>query len=139
MSAPEILTAKVRIAAPPAAVFPYLVDPALMIQWIGQWADLQPEPGGLFALDVEQAAVRGRFVSVEPPTRVVFTWGVPGSDVIPAGSTTVEIVLTADGLDTVVELFHHDLPPDEQSGHRFGWTTYLDRLVRAVAADPSPT
>lgn len=138
MSNSDILTARVRIAAPPAAVFPYLVDPALMIQWIGHWADLRPEAGGLFALDVEKAVVRGRFVSVEPPTRVVFTWGVPGSEVIPAGSTTVEIVLTADGPDTMVELFHHDLPPDERPGHRAGWTTYLDRLVSAAGPGPGP-
>ena len=134
MTIPEPLTASVRIAAPPATVFPYLVDPALMIRWIGHWADLDPEPGGVFALDVETAAVRGRFLSVEPPTRVVFTWGVPGNEVIPAGSTTVEILLRPDGPDTIVELVHHDLPPSEQPAHLEGWSTCLGCLVRALSA-----
>jgi uncharacterized protein YndB with AHSA1/START domain len=99
-----------------------------MVRWIGQWADLRPEAGGLFALDVEKTPVRGRFIAVEPPTRVVFTWGIPGSDVLPAGSTTVEVRLTADGSDTIVELFHRDLPTDQRASHKAGWTSFLGRL-----------
>jgi uncharacterized protein YndB with AHSA1/START domain len=129
VTAPEVLTATVRICAPPADVFPYFVDPALMIQWIGEWADLRPEPGGIFALDISKTPVRGEYVEVEPPRRVVFTWGVAGKDSLPPGSTTVEVVLTADGPDTVVELFHHDLPAEEFDSHLEGWRTMLDRLV----------
>lgn len=134
MSMPELVSASVRIAAPPAVVFPYLVDPALMVRWIGHWADLRPEPGGVFALDVGNAAVRGRFVEVEPPRRVVFTWGVPGSDTIPEGSTTVEIVLREDGGDTVVELVHSDLPEEERPRHQSGWIRQLDNLVAVAGA-----
>ena len=130
MTVAEVLTATVRIAASPADVFPYFIDPALMVQWIGEWADLRPEPGGLFALDFSKTPVRGEYVEVEPPRRVVFTWGVAGKDSLPPGSTTVEIVLTADGADTVVELFHHDLPAGELDSHLKGWTAMLDRLVR---------
>ena len=61
---------------------------------------------------------------------MVFTWGVPGRDSLPPGSTTVEIVLTADGPDTVVELFHHDLPAEEFDSHLEGWIAKLDRLVQ---------
>jgi len=42
----------------------------------------------------------------------------------------VEIVLTADGPDTVVELFHHDLPAEEFDSHLEGWIAKLDQLVR---------
>jgi uncharacterized protein YndB with AHSA1/START domain len=129
VTATEALTATVRISAPPAKVFPYFIDPALLVQWIGEWADLQPEPGGRFALDIGKTPVRGEYVEVEPPKRVVFTWGVPGKDSLPPGSTTVEIVLTADGPDTIVELFHHDLPAEETDGHLKGWMAMLDRLA----------
>ena len=132
MTLPQALTASVRIAAPPSTVFGYLVDPALLVRWIGEWADLDPRPGGVFSLDVGAAAVRGRFVAVEPPTRVVFTWGVPGSATIPPGSTTVEILLREDGSDTVVDLVHHDLPAAEQPGHLAGWVRCLDHLVLAL-------
>jgi uncharacterized protein YndB with AHSA1/START domain len=125
----DVLTASVRIAAPPAAVFPYLVDSSLIVQWIGEWADLAPEPGGTFALDINKTPVRGEFVEVDPPRRVVFTWGVPGRDLLPPGSTTVEIVLTPDGGQTLVELFHRDLPAEERPGHLEGWLRMLDRLA----------
>jgi uncharacterized protein YndB with AHSA1/START domain len=112
-------------------------DPALMIRWIGEWADLRPEPGGTFALDLSKTPVRGEYVEVAPPRRVVFTWGVAGKDSLPPGSTTVEIVLTADGPDTIVELFHHDLPAEELDSHLKGWTAMLDRLVRVTRRGPS--
>jgi uncharacterized protein YndB with AHSA1/START domain len=128
---PEVLRATVRIGAPPADVFPYLVDPSLLVQWIGEWADLKPEPGGIFALDFAKTPVRGEYVEVESPRRVVFTWGVAGNDSLPPGSSTVEIVLTAVGSGTLVELFHHNLPAAEFDRHREGWTTRLDQLSQA--------
>ncbi|HVA89777.1 MAG TPA: SRPBCC domain-containing protein [Chloroflexota bacterium] len=134
MNRPDTLTATIRIAAAPAEVFPYLVEPHLLIQWIGAWADLNPEPGGVFALEVGDVPVRGAFVSVEPPNRVVFTWGIPGSDTLPAGSSTVEILLKADGDETVVELFHHDLPADQLPQHEAGWTSFLDKLRQAASS-----
>lgn len=128
------LTATVRIAAPPDVIFPYFTDPALMVQWIGERADLHPEPGGAFALDFSSTPVRGHYVEIDPPRRVVFTWGVAGRDSLPPGSTTVEVVLTADGPETVVELFHRDLPGEERDGHLEGWTVMLGRLVRLFPA-----
>ncbi len=123
-----VLTATVRIGAPPAAVFPYFTDPTLMIQWIGEWADLTPEPGGTFALDINKTPVRGEYVEIDPPRRVVFTWGVAGKDSLAPGSTTVEVLLTADGRETLVELFHHNLPQEDFPGHLEGWTEMLARL-----------
>jgi uncharacterized protein YndB with AHSA1/START domain len=140
VKAPKALTAAVRIAAPPADIFPYFIDSALLVQWIGEWADLHPEPGGTFALDFASTPVRGHYVEVDPPRRVIFTWGVVGKDSLPPGSTTVEVVLTADGAGTVVELFHHDLPVEEHDSHLDGWTTMLGRLARLWRhTQPGPT
>jgi uncharacterized protein YndB with AHSA1/START domain len=132
----ELLTATVRISATPAEVFPYFTDPELMVQWIGEWADLDAEPGGSFALDINKTPVRGHYVEIDPPRRVVFTWGVAGNDRLPPGSTTVEVVLTADQGATVVELFHHDLPADDFPGHLDGWTDMLARLRGLWPASP---
>jgi uncharacterized protein YndB with AHSA1/START domain len=137
---PDVLTASVRIAAPADVVFPYFTDPTLMIQWLGDWAELDPTPGGEFALDMGtdtrtavKVPVRGKYIAVEPPHRVVFTWGVAGRDELPAGSTTVEVRLTAEGSSTLVELFHHDLPADQLDGHRSGWPEKLGSLARVWA------
>ncbi len=106
----EPVTASVRIAAPPEVVFPYFTDPALAVKWIADAAYLDARPGGTFALDVRGNPARGEYVVVEPPRRVVFTWGIEGRGDFPPGSSTVEVVLRADGDETVVTLTHRDLP-----------------------------
>jgi uncharacterized protein YndB with AHSA1/START domain len=122
------VTASVRIDAAPEVVFPYLTDASLMVQWIGEWAQLDPVPGGVFALNIESAVARGTFMVVEPPHRVIFSWGSPGSETMPPGSTTVEITLTADGDATLLELIHRGLPVDGVKPHIHGWTTFLGQL-----------
>ena len=64
-SANDSVTARVRIDAAPEVVFPYLIDASLMVRWIGEWAELDPVPGGVFALNIESAVARGTFLVVE--------------------------------------------------------------------------
>ena len=133
MTSPDPLIASIRIAAPPDVVFSYLIDPSLLSRWFGDATGSTPEPGGAFAIAFDDTkSVQGRFVTIDPPKRVVFTWGVPDSNVLPPGSTTVEIVLTPDGSDTVVDLTHHDLPPSELPSHQTGWTGLLKELERVA-------
>ncbi|WP_433200792.1 SRPBCC family protein [Dactylosporangium sp. CS-047395] len=127
----DAIVATVRIQAPPHVVFPYFTDPALIVQWIGEQADLDPRPGGRFFLDFGTIAADGAYRVVEPPHRVVFSWGIPGSDTLPPGGSTVEVVLTADGADTVVVLTHRDLPEKHLDDHRAGWEEQLGRLAAA--------
>ena len=133
MTSRDPLIASIRIAAPPDVVFSYLIDPSLLSRWFGDATGSTPEPGGAFAIAFDDSkSVQGRFVTIDPPKRVVFTWGVPDSNVLPPGSTTVEIVLTPDGSDTVVDLTHHDLPPSELPSHQTGWTGLLKELERVA-------
>ena len=60
---------------------------------------------------------------------MVFTWGIPEDATLPPGSSTVEVVLVADGTDTIVNLTHRDLPPDREPSHREGWERCLGTLV----------
>src|SRR5262245_6344042 len=132
-------TTQVRISARPEDVFPYLTDSALMLRWMGDWAELEPTIGGRFVVDINGVPIRGRYLAINPPNRVVFSWGSPGNDRVPPESTTVEIVLRPDGNDTVVELVHRDLPPEELPQHGVGWGHFLGRLqVAASGGDPGP-
>jgi len=128
-----VISVSVRIAAPPEVVFPYFTDPQLMVTWIGERADLDARAGGTFALDFKGTAALGTYVTVEPPQRVVFTWGIPQDAALPPGSSTVEVVLVADGGDTIVNLTHRDLPPDREPSHREGWEGCLAALSAAVS------
>jgi hypothetical protein len=66
-------------------VFRHLTDPAAMVRWMGQHATLEPAPGGAFEVDINGVPVRGRYLEVDPPRRVVVSWGVAGSTGMPPG------------------------------------------------------
>jgi uncharacterized protein YndB with AHSA1/START domain len=137
-SATEPLRQEVVIAAPPDVVFPYFTDPARMVEWMGVGALLDPRPGGTFRVDANgRDVVLGEFVAVEPPHRVVFTWGFEGDEhPVPPGASRVEVTLERAGDGTRVVLLHHDLPEPMRAPHAEGWEHYLARLVPAAAGDP---
>jgi uncharacterized protein YndB with AHSA1/START domain len=114
-------------------VFPYLTDPELIVTWIGDRAELDPQPGGVFSLDMGEVSAHGAYLAVDPPYRVAFSWGIPGSDALPPGGSTVEIVLTPDGDDTMVVLTHRGLPSTHIGDHRAGWEHQLGRLPAAAS------
>lgn len=67
----------------PTEVYEYFTQAEAMVQWMGQSASLDPRAGGEFAVDVNGVAVRGRYLELEPPNRLVISWGFSGSDVLP--------------------------------------------------------
>jgi uncharacterized protein YndB with AHSA1/START domain len=136
--APEPLRNEVRIAAPPEVVFPYFTDPARMVAWMGVAALLDPRPGGTFRLEANgRDVVVGEYLEVEPPHRVVFTWGFDGADPIAGpGSTRVEVTLEPDGDGTRLTLLHHGLSEHARDPHAEGWLHYLARLAPAAAGRP---
>jgi uncharacterized protein YndB with AHSA1/START domain len=124
-----------RIAATPDEVFRYLTDPEKYTRWKGHQAELDPRPGGRYRVRMGPEAVAlGEYVEVEPPTRVVFTWGWEGSGDVPPGSTMVEITLRADGDGTLLRLRHTGFPSEADADlHREGWQIYVGRLVEVLA------
>ncbi|AYD89120.1 SRPBCC domain-containing protein [Actinomyces sp. 2119] len=126
-------TDSIGIAAPPEAVFAYLTTAEGMTAWMGEYADLDPVPGGRFAVNIAGYPVRGEFLHVEPPHRVVVSWGFAGSDELPAGASTVEFRLTPTREGTRVDLRHYDLPDAQVPGHADGWANFLPRLAAAGA------
>jgi uncharacterized protein YndB with AHSA1/START domain len=130
---------EVRIDAAPETVYEFLVDPDRMIQWMGRKAELEPRPGGIFRVDLNGTHVsRGEFLELNPPHRVVFTFGWEGdTSIVKAGESIVEVTLTAEGDGTLLKLTHKDLPEDSRGSHGHGWEHYLQRLVAAASGrDP---
>jgi uncharacterized protein YndB with AHSA1/START domain len=131
-----------RVEAPAETVFEFFTDPEKVARWLGRGATLDPRPGGVFSVNnVGDYYVAGEFVEVEPPRRVVFTWGysaLPGEPVnpLPPGSSTVEVELVPDGDATVVRLAHR-APAGMAPLHEAGWDNYLPRL-RVAAAGGTP-
>lgn len=129
----------IEIEAPPQAVFEYLTTNEGMTAWMGQYADLDPTPGGRFAVDIAGYPVRGEYLVVEPFQRVVVSWGFAGSDELPAGTSRVEFLLTPITGGTRVDLRHLDLPESEVRGHAHGWAHFMPRLkVAGAGGDAGP-
>ncbi len=136
---------EVAIAASPETVWGFLVDPEKALTWWGTTMTLDPRPGGILRIQVGAGNVAsGEFVEVDPPRRLVYTWGWEsgggGPEVVPAGSSTVEIELVPDGTGTRLELVHRGLPAGESAeNHGLGWSHYLGRLATAASGgDPGP-
>jgi uncharacterized protein YndB with AHSA1/START domain len=135
------LEVSVFIAAAPETVFPYFVDPGRYTQWMGSAAELEPMPGGRYRVSMRDGVqASGRFVEIDAPRRVVFTWGWTHDRAVAPGSTRVEVTLAEEEGGTRVVLRHHGLPDEEQqSHHRKGWDLYLGRLEMVLAGDdPGP-
>lgn len=125
-------TASVDIAAPPDVVFRYLTTPEGMTAWMGQHARLEPVAGGAFEVDIAGSAIRGEYVEVVPPHRVVVSWGVAGSEELPPGSSSVTFSLVATPDGTRVDLHHRGLPDVLLAGHADGWQHFMPRLADAA-------
>jgi uncharacterized protein YndB with AHSA1/START domain len=117
-------------------VFSYLVDPKKFVQWMGVEAQIDPRPGGSFRLDVDGGdhIAIGQYKVVDPPHRLVLSWGWEGNSAVPPGSSTVEIELEADGPATILRLRHSGLPTEtERASHRQGWIIYVGKLAALLS------
>jgi uncharacterized protein YndB with AHSA1/START domain len=133
---------EIAIAASPETVWELLTKEDEAISWMGQAATFDLRPGGIYRVEVIPGnTARGEFVEIDPPHRLVFTWGwEPGSQSsVAPGSSTIEFELTPDGEGTLLRFRHFDLPSAEAAeSHGHGWDHYLDRLATlASGRDPS--
>lgn len=79
--------------------------------------------------------VSGTVEAVEPPRRVVFTWGWHDETDRrgPESRVTFEVTPVAEG-GAVFTLTHADLPDDESAAnHEQGWTSSLRKIERLLA------
>jgi len=135
------LEVETRVQASPDVVFAFFIDPDKYRRWQGRGAELDPHPGGTYRVDMDRTnVVLGEYVEVDPPNRVVFTWGFEGNPALPPGASRVEVTLIPDGDGTIVRLRHSGLPDEEaREQHLMGWRLFLDRLALAASGrDPGP-
>src|ERR1700740_3161664 len=123
MKEPPAVRRETHIAAPPAAVFALLTDPEKILRWMGTEAQVEPQPGGLYLVNVTRARLpRASFREVVPVHRLAYSFGWDGSEAVPPGSSLVEIDLIERPDGTLLRLTHTRLPDAEQcAGHAEGW------------------
>ena len=132
----NMISAEIRIAAPPERVFAAITDPRQVPQWWGQqgmykvtnWRnDLRP--GGKWRSEGTRADgqafhVEGEYLEVDPPRLLVHTWN-PSYRELP--TTTVRWELQEHKGGTLVKLTHSGFAghADAARDHSQGWTRVL--------------
>lgn len=139
------VTRELTIDARPDTVWEFLVDPLKAALWMGKTVEFDLRPGGLYRVEVLSGNVtRGHFVDIDPPHRLVYTFGWEPEDTapfgMPPGTTRVEVELTpvGDGTATHIRFVHSGLPTREAvDRHGEGWDHYLRRFaIAAAGGDP---
>ena len=130
----RVIERDVFIAAPPETVFKFLIDAQLMTHWLGSFQRLDPQPGGIFQVEVSPGNIAcGEYTEVVPFRRVAFTWGWnslrPDLAALRPGTSLVEIELEPQDGGTRLRLRHSRLPDELRPIHGERWSTYLNRLA----------
>lgn len=137
-----VIQREVFIAASPETVFSFLIDPALMVDWIGVAHQLEPRSGGLLRIQFSRGDVaRGHFTEIVPHRRVAFTWGwEPGHEgqhlnltILPPGVSLVEIDLKPKDGGTLLHFRHSHVPKEIADRHGERWSYYLAQLAAAAS------
>ena len=123
MQEPLVVRRETQISAPPAAVFALLTDPERFCVGWERTRRSSLSLAELYLVNVTGARfARGSFREVVPVRRLAYSFGWEGSEVVPPGSSLVEIDLIEQPDGT---LLRHDLTPvcplpEQCAGHAEG-------------------
>lgn len=137
-----VVVHELLLPASPDDVFDMFVDAANLVTWIGISAEVDATPDGIFRFEVVPGEFcEGRFVHVDRPKQLVFTWGWtdPRFDLAP-GTSRVEVSFEPrdDGRSTWLRLVHHGLSHDGRLMHDDGWSRFLERLTAVMTGAELP-
>jgi uncharacterized protein YndB with AHSA1/START domain len=150
MTAHSRVTVRVtrRFEASPERVFDAWLDPERAGRWLFATAsgrmvrvEIDARVGGSFCFvdrrDGEDIEHTGRYLEIDRPRRLVFTFAVPKFS--PDGTRlTIEIVPLASGCELV--LTHEGVLPDYASRTESGWTGILNELASTLSRkEPAPS
>jgi uncharacterized protein YndB with AHSA1/START domain len=134
MTAEDVVTSEIAVDAPIERVYAMFTNPEQLVRWIGIRAMLEPRPGGRFRFELMPGEFcSGRYEELDPPRRVVFTWGwESGALPVEPGSSTVTVDLDEQDGTTHVHLTHSGLSDEMRRHHAGGWSNFLPRLKEAA-------
>ena len=144
MTTDRVVRVRRVLPAPPDVVYDEWLDPVGMAEWMCPRPAravkilLEPSVGGTLRIDIEDGGsslyVSGRYVELDRPRRLRFTWSC--SDwADPTAQSVVTVTLEGHGTDETMMTIEHELLPLERlDDHGNGWTAIAAQLGDALAA-----
>ena len=129
-----------RFAASPERVFAAWTDPATVARWLftgpdseRHTAELDVRVGGKWEITdrrdgVDYRAI-GEYLAVEPPRRLVFTFGMPQFS---PEFDRVIVEIAADGAGAVMTFTQELLPPEHVAATEEGWSKMFEELAHLI-------
>jgi uncharacterized protein YndB with AHSA1/START domain len=141
-----------QLPVPRDEVYRAWTEPDLFARWFtppgnaSVTAELDVRPGGSYRITLERTElipgrsfIVGSYMEVQPPERLVFTWGweqpppVKGLEALETLDSTVTVQFHDLGELTEISITHEQLDSQElRDFHRWGWNSTLDQLERVV-------
>lgn len=133
-SLPHALDRTVRIRAPREGVFRYFTDSRRFAAWWGAGSSIDPRPGGAVRIRYPNGVeASGEVLEIEPPARIVFSYGYASGQPIPPNASRVTIDLFEEGDGTRLELRHEFAEAAVRDQHVQGWRYQLAVFANVVA------
>lgn len=141
MSSGEIssfLTMSRELRATPERLFEVWTGPDHIKRWFGgaetavDLVEVDLEIGGRYLIRMPgeggPTEVRGQFLEIDPPHRLVYTWRMRGPQ-LETDETTVTVMFRSEGDKTTVELRHGPFSdPGLRQLHSEGWTACIHEM-----------
>jgi len=140
-----------RFAAGPEQVFAAFAEARLVGRWLSPSPEITltllqfdfREGGGYrFAYDFPggRTVVAGRYRSIEPPSKIVFSWTIEPPDEHAGIESEVTVTIRRDRAETELVIRHEKLTrAGAAARHDQGWCGALDQLARMMEAEGLPS
>ena len=140
-SSSTIVCDQIAIKAPAAKIFAALTEPDQLVQWWGdentyQCTHMERDlrVGGTWRVDGHSSdgypvSVEGRYLVIDPPHVLEYTWTYSWNDGNDAQETIVRIELEERGGETLVRITHSGfIDPAAKASHEEGWVQVMNWL-----------
>lgn len=134
LAMPHRLDRSIVINASRETVFGYFTDSARWARWWGQGSTIDARPGGAVSIcHPGGVQVAGEILEIDPPSRLVFTYGYVSGTPMPVGASVVTIQLEDDRDGTRLNLLHVFPDEDVRNEMAQGWRFQLSLFGNLVA------
>lgn len=131
---PHRLDRTVVIRARRDTVFGFLTNTDEWAAWWGAGSTIDARPGGRMLIRHSTGVeASGEVLAVQPPGRIVFTYGYANRNPSPPGSSRVTIRLDSHPQGTLLQLTHEFADIESRDEHEQGWRFQFSLFANLIA------